>query len=210
MKKVMLVGVFVASLFSGCVMPDPQQLLAQSTDKQMAQAFLGSDRVSKYEEIDSYSSTPDIIVLENYISEEKGHIDVNIADAVNEYSSSFDSSTDPVAQRYMKVAKSRGSIVKMYKTSVNAAIAKVVPNSNYMNNSPYRRYDLDPAFIEYDKDGKIKSFLIRKHVFRSVRMFGGIRWMHYRYSQIVYGNRTRVIEINIGNDVLENGYIRTL
>lgn len=210
MKKFMLVGIFIASLFSGCVMPDPEQLLAQSTDRQMAQAFLGSTKVSKYERINSFASTPDMVVMENYISDEKGHIDIDIADAVNEYSSSFDSSTDLIAQRYIKVAKSRGSMVKMYKTSVNTAISRVIPNSNKMNNSPYRRYDLDPAFIEFDKDGKIKSILIRKHVFSSVRMFGGIRWLHHRDSQIIYGNKIRTIEINIGNDVLENGYIRTL
>ena len=190
------------SLLSGCMEPPkPEELIAKTNDKYMMKTMV------KY--IKWGSRNPDMIVREVYISQLQGHTNFSISAALDEYRSKFDIMSEDMTRDYIKVAKSRGNIVKLYKNSVNKAISKVTPKGFYLDRGyDWSYYDLDPALIEYNKKGVIISVLLQKH---KISKLGRMKnFLHYRYSEIISGNLAKKLEYVIGNDTLSNGFIREL
>lgn len=200
-KKVLIGLVAVMIAFSGCVQPQtPEMKIAQSQYKAMTKAFLA--KLPKYEEL--YRTKSDQIVLKYYVDQSMGSNTPGVRAGINRYVAHFDSSTDHVAKRYIKVAKKRGHKVKMYNANVNRVIARMTPKPFY-----YRgvwRSNLDNAFIEFNKQGRIVSVLVRKHLYNTM----GFITSDYRSSQILFGRWARILESRLNNSLLNNGYIATM
>lgn len=199
MKNVLVLVVFLVSIvieLSGCREPaDPltaQERLNNSADAFITKAVMDSITEERYK-IDYRSN---IILIKQYISEELGSISSSLKEVILSYGSLYDASTDKIARTYIAMAKERGHLVKTYKPSMNLKIIKVVPITLDINNkSSYT--NLDKALVEYDKNNRIKSVLIRVHTISKY-----VGWMHYRYSIVMYGDLARIIESKIENNSL--------
>jgi len=193
----------VLGLMSGCVEPlTPQQVIAKSADKQMASTFLKKGILPKKEKLYDWSPS-DIIQTRRALQT----VTSDISDAIRSYNSKYDSSTDTIARLFIKTARARGNKVKLYKNSVNNAIAPFVPAGSYANIS-IKKFNLDPAFIEFDKSGRVVSILVRRHYFPSINNRG--LYSHDRDSLILLGKFAKKIEMLVGNETLSNGYVSTL
>jgi len=198
--KVLLTGLAALAL-TACGKPrTPEQMIASSADKQMMSTFIKNDSKLKKEYL---SKNRYNINLRNNIET----VPFSLGRHIGSYSSKYDASRDTIARLYIKTAKARGNKVKLYKTSVNNAIARLAPQGSYADIS-LKRYDLDPALLEFDKQGRIKSALVRRHYFpylhnKSARA-------HDRDSIVLIGETIKQIEMRIGNNILANGYITTL
>ena len=199
--KLFIASVAIIGLVNGCVEPKtPEQMIASSADKKMMSAFVKNKSKLKGEYLSGNSYN---INLRNNIET----VPFSLNRHIGSYASKYDASRDTIARLYIKTAKSRGNKVKLYKTSVNSAMARLAPQGSYASIS-LKRYDLDPALIEFDKNGRIKSALVRRHYFpylhnKSARA-------HDRDSIILIGETIRQIEMVVGNATLANGYITTL
>ena len=201
-KVAMLLSAF-SSMFAltGCMEPDPAQTIAQASDKHMMQA------VAKYG--NTYTRNSDMIAEKVYISGKKGHVDGSLGAVEGGYAANFFILEEPLTQAYIKAAKSRGNIVKLYKKSVSKAIGNATPAVFQRESGERVFFDWDPALIEFDKNGNIVSVLIQKHrvseVYSPAHAF-----LHYRYSIVITGKTASRLIYTIGNDVLNNGYIKQL
>jgi len=198
----MILLILGVSLLSGCMEPPkPEELIAKTNDKYMMKTMV------KY--IKWGSRNPNMIIREVYISQLQGHTNFSISSALNEYRSKFDIMSEDMTKDYIKVAKSRGNIVKLYKNSVNEVISKATPRGFSLEKGYDKAYyNLDPAIIEYNKKNEIVSVLVQKH---KISRLGNMKnYLHYRYSEIISGNLAKKLEYVIGNDVLSNGFIREL
>lgn len=197
----------ITLLLTGCVqMPQPktpEQIVQESSYQEVTRNVISKIVDKKY----SKSYFQNAVVIEQYISGEKGQVDGSINEARNEYLNRYDSSNDEISKVFIESAKQRGNTVKMYKSSVNTEIIKYIPSSILpyrVNGNPMSAND-DNAFVEYNQDNRIVSVLVRLHTYPK-----SLGTMHYRYSIIAYGTILRQIESSVGNNVLENGYITTI
>lgn len=206
MKKnflnIALIGV-LAIWFAGCLeikQPTPQEIVAGSMDKQITQTVIDNLKDKKYK----IQYNTNRIVIEQYISGELGSTTGSPNEAVSVYLSKYDSSSDQISDTYIKMAKERGNTVKLYKNSVNLAIAGIMPMPFEVKNR-ISRTDIDNAFVEYDKNNRAVSALIRVHT-----MAKSLGYTHYRHSILVFDNLARTMEAKIQNNVFDNGYITTI
>lgn len=198
-----VLALLMAGLINGCMEPPkPEEHIARASDKYMMQAMV------KY--IDWGSRNPDIIAEKIYISGDKGHIDGSIRAVIGEYNYKYDAMTEDMTRAYIKAAKKRGSIVKLYKKPVSLALANATPRSFSIDHSTETTYyNLDPALIEFNKDGEIVSVMLQKHkIYRQDKPVRG--YLHYRYTEIITGKSAKRLEYSIGNNTLSNGFIREL
>jgi len=195
-----------AILLSGCqIGPTPDELLTNATDQQMARGFIGNTQLGKEQTLEVFKTENNMIVFENEDSSKY----YSINQPTQQYINSSDSANDEIAKNFIKIAKSRGGTVKLYKTSVNNAISSLIPVSSSMYAGKIYNFNLDPALIEFDKNGRVKSMLVRKHGFAEISGFGTF-YKHHIYSYIVFGNMAKKIEMGINNNILDNGYISIL
>lgn len=115
----------------------------------------------------------------------------------------YDLSSDLVFQAYVKNAKNNKNIIKTYKFLLAKDLAKIMPLPRITNKNSYK-FDLDNVFIEFDKNNKIISALMKVHVI----FHGSQGKTHYLYSMIYFGMLATKIENNISNRALENAYLR--
>lgn len=203
-KLVKSVVALIATVFMiGCASNTPEMRAEKSEDKAMTAAF--SKNLPKNEEMNQFIAKPDQIILNNYIDKEVG-TSLSLREAVANYISHFDSSRDEIAKRYINVAKSRGNTVKMYNAKVNDFISRNTPSTAKLNYKGMKKYNLDNAFIEFDKNGIIVSMLVRKHVYPTI----GQATSNYRVSQILFGKWSRIIQTRLNNNLLNSGYISTM
>ena len=199
--KLVIVTAVISALVNGCAKPKtPEQLIEQSADKKMMTAFSKKGVLSKKEYLSRYGYNINL-------RREINSVPYSLSRHIASYSSKYDASTDAIARLYVKTAKSRGNIVKLYKNSVNATIARLAPSGSYADIS-LKRFDLDPAFIEFNRSGRIVSILVRRHYFPYLH---NINYRsHDRDSMILIGQFAKKIEMRVGNQILANGYISTL
>jgi len=203
--NLLIVAVIGLGLINGCGEPQtPEQLIAKSSDKAMMKAFSKPGVAGKSEHFIDYSPS-DLIRMRTSI----GNSHYGMGSARGSYSSKYDASRDKIAQEYIKVAKARGNTVKLYKTFINNQIARKIvhPFLENGNSAVIPKYDLDPALIEFDKNGRIVSMLVRRHYFTPI---GHGFVAQQRDSIIILGNTARKMEMSISNNTLNNGYIATL
>jgi len=201
---VLLLTSIVIDLMGECIEPPspltPLETVNGSADSHITKSIMDNITDKKYKI--NYMSNR--VVIKQYISGELGSISNSAGEAISNYRLSYDASTDKIAQTYSAIAKKRGHIVKIYKQNMNLKIAKIVPMTLEINSEP-SYMNLDNALVEYDKNNRIKSALIRVHTISNY-----VGWIQYRYSMIVYGNLARIIESKIGKDTFNNLYITTM
>ena len=178
----------------------PQEIVAGSKDKQIAQAVIDNLKDKKY----SINYNINRIIISQNISTETGSMSHSPDEAVSTYLSKYDSSTDQIANTYITMAKERGNTVKLYKNSVNLAIAEIMPMPWEVKNR-ISKANIDNTLVEYDKNNRSVSALIRVHT-----MSKSLGYIHDRFSMIVFDNLARTMETTIQNSVFDNGYITTL
>lgn len=200
-KIILFLLVFI---FCGCfAVKTPEQIISESGYKEITRNFLNMPTIkTKDRSVDYYSN---MIVITDYISGLKGSVDPNLNSAISQYLNKFNSSKDDIAQEYIQNAKENGNTVKMYKTEVNLALAKLLPMSWEFKNFPYKKADLDVAFIEFDKSNNIISVLVRVHYYGD--SFG---ITSFRESLIAFSNLANFIESRIENFTLQNGLIKEI
>ena len=170
----------IGFLFSGCLKPKtPEQIIQGSSDKLLTKNIMKFLKDKKY----SISYYPNFIKIDQYISGEKGHTDPDEFVAMQEYLKNYDSSNDEISKIFLETAKQRNNTVRTYKNFLNSKIAKRYFSSYDIK---YKKLysDLDIAFIEYDKNNRIKTILVRGHAFED-----GLGTTHDRYSMFIFGNQ---------------------
>jgi hypothetical protein len=203
MKKLLLL---LISLFivTGCFTPQtPEMRVAQSKDKAMTAEF--SKNLPKNEDQNQFIAKPDQIILNHYIDKEVG-TGSSVDEQIHKYLDYTDSSRDQIAKRYIKVAKKRGNTVKMYNSRVNEFLSRKTPMTAILTYRGVKRYNVDNAFIEFDKSGRIVSLMLRKHVYPRI----GSMVSNYRITHILFGKWSRFAQMKLGNDMLNDGYISTM
>jgi uncharacterized protein YceK len=202
MKKIVLLGLVLA-LFSGCVGLEPmtpQQIISQSQNPKLTENMLSLDK-KKY--ITKFYS--DEIMVKQNLSQEKGFLDNSINQARSYYINKYDSSSDEIANIFVKTAKDKGHTVKMYKSMLNRQIEQFRNFSGVKMDYPFSN-DLDNILIEYDSQNKISSVLLRFHV--HAKYMG---YIHERYSVIIFDPAfNRRIESQLNNRYFEETFIRNL
>jgi len=182
--------------------PSPQEIIQSSEDPYLTKNFMEFFKQHKLSDTKvDYGKS--YIKITEYISGQQGHVNDSASEAIREYENNYDN-LDQIAKYYIELAKKRGSTVKMYKTFVSSKIASLLPiyGSDYRDN--YSKFDLDNAFIEFDKNGMIKSILFRAHYFPR-----SIGTLHYRDTWIVFGKYAKMVQNSISNSFLQDGYITT-
>ncbi|WP_456470808.1 hypothetical protein [Caminibacter sp.] len=182
--------------------PTPEEIIKNSKDPYLTKGFLDYFKNKKLNNV-SIVYRSNYIKIQDYISGQQGHVNMNITSAINEYLNRY-SNNDYISKLYIKLANERGNTVKMYKTFVTQKIAKLLPIYGTDYQGVYAKLNLDNCYIEYDKNGLMKSILIRTHFFP--KNFGT---MHYRDNWIIFGRLINIVQNNLPNSVLEEGYITT-
>ncbi len=193
----------IVLFLAGCALPQPktpEQIVQASLYPEATKNVMEKLKDKKY----SVDYIENRIVIQQYISGEKGGTDQSIDVAISAYNLRYDASNDEISAVFIESAKQRGNIVKMYKKSVNLALVKVMPMPWDITNYPSRG-DIDVAFVEYDKSNRIASVLVRAHAFPK-----SLGVLDYRYSIIAFGNIARQIESTVKNNVFTEGYITTI
>ena len=121
----------------------------------------------------------------------------------------YNSDDDLVARKYVATAKARGNTVRAYKPAVNQLIAKKfrslatstpMPNARIVANE-------DRALIEFDKSGRVVSFMAR--VVEVART--GIGTAMRQYNSIYLGpQNARALENILDNRILADNFLREL
>jgi len=197
-----IIALLAINLLTGCMEPPtPAELTSKASDKHMVSA------IAKYNT--EFGKGSDLIVKHTYISGDKGHVDGSFSAVRGDYKSKYFVLTEPMTQAYIKAAKSRGNIVKLYKNSVSKELGLNSPSVFSKMDGDTAVFDWDPALIEFDKEGNIVSFMIQKH--KVSYMSKPMRaYLHDRYSVVVMGQTAKRLIYTIGNNVLDNGYIKQL
>ena len=193
----------IVLFLAGCALPQPktpEQIVQASLYPEATKNVMEKLKDKKY----SVDYIENRIVIQQYISGEKGGTDQSIDVAISAYNLRYDASNDEISAVFIESAKQRGNIVKMYKKSVNLALVKVMPMPWDITNYPSRG-DIDVAFVEYDKNNRIASVLVRAHAFPK-----SLGVLDYRYSIIAFGDIARQIESTVKNNVFTEGYITTI
>lgn len=125
-------------------------------------------------------------------------------DIVASYSS--DSEGDLIARKYVEVAKARGNLVRVYNPNINQIICKKFyhPAKHFAHTREW--YKTDRALIEFDKSGRIVSFMAR-----AVQAGKGIGAVVHQYTSIYLGpQNARDLENVLNNRVLQDNFLREL
>lgn len=124
--------------------------------------------------------------------------------------------TDPVsaapAVEYVKAVKKRGNAARLYKNKLGDVLTDFVQvpvrhfNGDNKNPPSVEMYDRAPVIIEYNKDGRIVSFML--FVYQAQASFGaGVT----EYTSLFMGpTMARAVENRVGNNVFANLYLRDL
>jgi len=199
LKLILVIAIGV--LFTGCLEPKtPAYILQHSSDKLLTKNIMNSLKDKKY----SIKYLNDFIEIDQYISEEKGHTDPNEFDAIREYLYNYDSSNDEISKVFLQTARERNNTVRTYKNKLNSKIAKRY-FSSYDRQYKKLYSDLDIAFIEYDKNNRIKTVLVRGHAFEDT-----LGTSHDRYSMLIFGREAKRIESTISNYDFANNLLSTI
>jgi len=132
-------------------------------------------------------------------------MDYKIAEFLNDYD--YDAEGDPLARKYVAIAKARGNVVKSYKPPVNQIIFKNFrhPATNPPTTGKQYRSNLDRALIEFDQSGRIVSFMSRLLMSSSNVLNTEV----VQYTTIYLGPKNaRALENVLSNRVLEENFLR--
>lgn len=112
---------------------------------------------------------------------------------------------DPVLDTYLHTATKRGSTVAVYKGLLNPKLFATSGTPDYWPH--YRKMTKeDQAYIEFDKNGRMRSALIRRAAFSHGSLGIGI----YREQLVLVGQSIRSVENRVSNHDLDTALLRTI
>jgi hypothetical protein len=141
------------------------------------------------------------IYLEKYINHEANFNEANrkINNGI------YISEKDLASKMFIEQALAKGHQVRMYKKNINSDLNRGLVQSITEFNGAVNRYDVDPAFIEFDKDGSPVAMMTR-----SWQTISAIGVDSRIYTNIYFSqDALRWFENNFSNRYLEDSLIRT-
>ncbi len=116
------------------------------------------------------------------------------------------SEKDLASKMFIKQALAKGHQVRMYKNNINSDLNRGLVQSITEFNGAANRYDVDPAFVEFDKDGSPVAMMTR-----SWQTISAIGVDSRIYTNIYFAqDALRWFENNFSNRYLEDSLIRTI
>ena len=119
---------------------------------------------------------------------------------------SYDSEGDQLARKYIEAAKARGNVVRVYGPAINAIICQNMNHPAKPASGIRVRYDGDRALIEFDKSGRIVSYMARaaqasKVLGRNIT----------QYTLVYLGaQNARQLENLLNNRILQDNFLREM
>lgn len=190
----------LALLLSGCLEPrTPDEIVSQSP-----YPSLTKDVISNVTKRDGFYSDyfSEYIEISHNLDGD-AYFGYSVDQVIFHYEKQYDSNNDLVVQTYIKNAKNNANTIKVYKSLLAKDLVRIMPLPRITSKNSYK-YDLDNIFIEFDKNNRIVSALMKVHVI----FHGSQGKTHSLYSMIYFGSLARKIENNISNKALENAYLR--
>lgn len=141
------------------------------------------------------------IYLEKYINHEANFNEANrkINNGI------YISEKDLASKIFIEQALAKGHQVRMYKKNINSDLNRGLVQSITEFNGAVNRYDVDPAFVEFDKDGSPVAIMTR-----SWQTISAIGVDTRIYTNIYFAqDALRWFENNFSNRYLEDSLIRT-
>lgn len=141
------------------------------------------------------------IYLEKYINHEANFNEANrkINNGI------YISEKDLASKMFIEQALAKGHQVRMYKKNINSDLNRGLVQSITEFNGAVNRYDVDPAFVEFDKDGSPIAIMTR-----SWQTISAIGVDSRIYTNIYFTqDAMRWFENNFSNRYLEDSLIRT-
>lgn len=141
------------------------------------------------------------IYLEKYINHEANFNEANrkINNGI------YISEKDLASKMFIEQALAKGHQVRMYKKNINSDLNRGLVQSITEFNGAVNRYDVDPAFVEFDKDGSLIAIMSR-----SWQTISAIGVDSRIYTNIYFTqDAMRWFENNFSNRYLEDSLIRT-
>jgi len=142
------------------------------------------------------------IYLEKYINHEANFNEANrkINNGI------YISEKDLASKMFIKQALAKGHQVRMYKNNINSDLNRGLVKSITEFNGAANRYDVDPAFVEFDKDGSPVAMMTR-----SWQTISAIGVDSRIYTNIYFAqDALRWFENNLSNRYLEDSLIRII
>ncbi|OTG91811.1 hypothetical protein [Acinetobacter sp. ANC 3813] len=141
------------------------------------------------------------IYLEKYINHEANFNEAN--QKIN--NGIYISEKDLASKMFIEQALAKGHQVRMYKKNINSDLNRGLVQSITEFNGAVNRYDVDPAFVEFDKDGSPIAIMTR-----SWQTISAIGVDSRIYTNIYFTqDALRWFENNFSNRYLEDSLIRT-
>ena len=140
------------------------------------------------------------IYLEKYINHEANFNEANrkINNGI------YISEKDLASKMFIEQALAQGHQVRMYKKNINTDLNRGLVQSITEFNGAANRYDVDPAFVEFDKDGSSVAIMTR-----SWQTISAIGVDSRIYTNIYFAqDALRWFENNFSNRYLEESLIR--
>lgn len=141
------------------------------------------------------------IYLEKYINHEANFNEANrkINNGI------YISEKDLASKMFIEQALAKGHQVRMYKKNINSDLNRGLVQSITEFNGAANRYDVDPAFVEFDKEGSPVAIMTR-----SWQTISAIGVDSRIYTNIYFTqDAMRWFENNFSNRYLEDSLIRT-
>lgn len=141
------------------------------------------------------------IYLEKYVNHEANFNEANrkINNGI------YISEKDLASKMFIEQALAKGHQVRVYKKNINSDLNRGLVQSITEFNGAVNRYDVDPAFVEFDKDGSPVAIMTR-----SWQTISAIGVDSRIYTNIYFAqDALRWFENNFSNRYLEDSLIRT-
>jgi len=204
-KQLLKLGMvsLIAFQLSACI-PTKEERLAQnksiaraSDDPALSHALLAFAKNHKKYKAELHKQLVTIGIYNNLYENQ-------ISSAINSYQQK-DSTKDAVAKTYIVTAKKRGHRVAMYNAAINKMILSIFNQGRPLRGEVYQ-YALDNALIEYDKNSRMVSVLVRLNSF--MIPIGNV--LHEQNSRFYLSGLARMIESKISRKTLQDNFIADL
>lgn len=118
----------------------------------------------------------------------------------------YEGESDDVAKVYISTAKARGNVVRLYKPAMGKIINSLFKHPFSPGPQTHQWYDKDNPLIEFDRSGRIVSFLSRaRHAFTAIGV--GV----LQFTTVYMGaSNARHLENNAKNSDFQEYFIREL
>ncbi|MDO5544147.1 MAG: hypothetical protein Q4F77_12735 [Acinetobacter sp.] len=201
------------SAYDGWVSKGTQHVWDEMSNKEIRNKFLVLSKTSNNNNVITLNSlllndkfklekrTMGTIFLEKYINHE-----ANFSEANRKINNGiYISEKDLASKMFIEQALAQGHQVRMYKNNINRDLNRGLVQTIIEFQGAQNRYDVDPAFVEFDKNGSPVAIMTR-----SWQTISAIGVDSRIYTNIYFTqDALRWFENNFSNRYLEDSLIRT-